>query len=480
LFTVLRPVISRALAFSQRLPTPVQDIALSAYGAFFHHLRYGAEFKRARAALDASERWSRERIEAEQQRNLTALLRHCRRNVPYYEELFLRSGISENDLGRPDVLTLLPALDKATVRANPDSFLARGASRWKLVAKGTAGTTGSPMLFYSTRDEIQRYWAFADRCRTWAGSRLGARRATFSGIALLRGDQQEPPFWRRDRIENKVLLSIYHLSPRTIPHYARFLEGFRPAEILGHPSALSLVAAIWPDDIPVTFPPPAIITSGEQLFANQRAIIERRFGGRVSDQYSAGGEMGPVISNCERGVYHEHPESGIVELMRPEGDGSPEGERGEIVITGFTNWTMPLLRYRTGDASQRRLESCACGRDFRAYEFIEGKIADRLLLPDGRMIGNVYSLVESFPAVRECQIRQEAVDRVVFVLAPSPEFDAAARAEIERQAREFLGPAVQISIELVDSIARTKRGKLRLVVSELTETPLVEFDRERV
>lgn len=456
----------------------MQDFALSAYGAFFHHLRYGAEFKRARAALEISQHWPLERIQEERRKTLTALLRHCRRNVPYYEELFRREGISDSDLSRPDALTLLPTLEKATVRANPDAFLTRGVARWKLVAKGTAGTTGSPMIFYSTRDEIQRYWALADRCRAWAGSRLGARRATFSGIALLRGDQQEPPFWRRDRIENKVLLSIYHLSPRTIPYYARFLNDMQPEEMLGHPSALSLVAAIWPADIPVAFAPPAIITSGEQLFANQRAIIEQRFGGRVSDQYSAGGEMGPVISNCEQGVYHEHPESGVVELLRPESESAANGERGEIVITGFTNWTMPLLRYRTGDASRVRGGVCACGRAFESYRFIEGKIADRLLLPDGRMIGNVYSLVESFPAVRECQIRQTAIDRIIFVLVPAPEFDGAARAEVERQAREFLGPAVSFSLQLTDSIERTKRGKLRLVVSDLTETPLVTLDAE--
>jgi phenylacetate-CoA ligase len=265
-----------------------------------------------------------------------------------------------------------------------------------------------------------------------------------------------------------VLFSAYHLSPQTVGDYVDFLNDFEPQEMLGHPSCLSLLAQMWPADRHPRFQPKAVITTGETLFPSQKTAIEQRFGCRVSDQYSAGGEMGPVISMCEAGQYHEHPESGIIELVDDDGQPVPPGRPGQVVITGFTNWTMPLLRYRTGDEAQ--LDSaakCDCGRAFPRYSRIVGKIADRLLLPDGRVLGNIYTLVEGYPNIRECQFRQVALDRITLSVVPNDRFEEADRRRIETLSGEFLGSQVQLICKVVPAIDRTHRGKLRLVVSEI-------------
>jgi phenylacetate-CoA ligase len=329
------------------------------------------------------------------------------------------------------------------------------------------------MVFHTSRDEIQKYWAFADRARHWAGSAVGFRRATFAGHPIVPHDRATPPFWRRDFIENKVLFSTYHLSPQNTRHYVNFLNGFCPEELLGYPSSLSLLAQMWPSDTPPRFCPKAIITSGETLFPFQKTAIEERFGCRVSDQYSAGGEMGPVISMCEAGNYHEHPESGIIEVLDQDGQPVPPGCSGEIVVTGFTNWTMPLIRYRTGDEAQlEALGLCDCRRTFRRFSRIDGKIGDRLILPDGRVLGYLYTLIKSYPNIRECHFRQIAADRITLYLVPNEQFGDADRRKIESLTTGFLGPGVRLTCEVVSAIERTKRGKFRLVVSDIEEGQL--------
>ncbi len=470
MITILRTTIGKALALNRKLPHPIQNLNVSLYGAWQHWMRYGADFRKMRRFLAESEGWSAQEIEAYQRSELTALLLHCARRVPYYRDLFARLGLDERDLAAPDVLSRLPLLEKSTVRAAPKSFTTEGVRRWTTLSKGTSGTTGTPMIFICNRTEAQRYWAFADRMRHWAGSRVGLRRATMSAVPAVALDRRKPPYWRHDWIENKILFAIHNLAPWSVRDYARRMNAFRPEELIGYPSALSLLARLWPEDDPPVFHLKAIISSAETLFPFQRQVIESRFECRVSDQYSAGGEMGPVISNCEKGRYHEHPESGIIELLDSQGRPAPVGEPGEIVITGFINRTMPLIRYRTGDAATA-LDAgrCPCGRAFRQYLSIDGRIHDRLVLPDGRVLTQIASIVEVFPRTRECQFRQSTREKIRLDLVPEPGFGERDAASIRATMQPFLGPGVDFEIRLSDAIERSKQGKVRLVMSELED-----------
>jgi phenylacetate-CoA ligase len=433
-----------------------------------NRMRYGTEFRRFLDFLENSQYWSEDQIKAYRRRTLCELLTHCARWVPYYRSQFKSLGLREVHFDTDDILTRLPILEKHTVRDRRHEFFAECVPYWRTIAKGTAGTTGSPMVFHATRTEIQRYWAYTERARAWVGSRLGLRRATFSTLAPIAPGRNKPPFWRRDRSENKALLSIYHLSPRTIRYYADFLDRFQPQEILGHPSCLALLASLWPKDREPAFRPRAIITTGETLYDFQRLRVEGVFGCRVTDWYSAGGEMGPVVTMCGQGSYHEHPESGIIEVLDRHLNPVLPGETGEIVISGFSNWTMPLLRYRVGDHATPSTEvCCACGRHFALYERIEGKRSDQLFLPDGRILGNLFSLVEGFPHVMECQFHQYATDRVDLIIVPDRKFTEADRRHIHNRLQGFLGVDVHLSIQTRPEIARTGRGKYRLVVSHL-------------
>ena len=65
--------------------------------------------------------------------------------------------------------------------------------------------------------------------------------------------------------------------------------------------------------------------------------------------YSAA-EAGAIAFQCrEHGRYHVQAESVLLEVLRPDGSACAPGETGQVVLTPFHNFAMPLLRYAIDD-----------------------------------------------------------------------------------------------------------------------------------
>jgi phenylacetate-CoA ligase len=159
-----------------------------------------------------------------------------------------------------------------------------------------------------------------------------------------------------------------------------------------------------------------------------------------------------------------NPEFGIVELLR-DGREVMAGEEGEIVATGFINPIMPLIRYSTGDSAVKGDGRCECGRAFPTIQRIEGRLDDVVVTPEGRRVGRLDPIFKSVTSLYETRIVQDAPDhiRVETVLrgplAPSD------RDELLRGLRDRLGSSMRVDFVEVESLPRTRGGKLRSVVN---------------
>ena len=60
--------------------------------------------------------------------------------------------------------------------------------------------------------------------------------------------------------------------------------------------------------------------------------------------------------------------SALIEFVDEAGEYVSSGEQGEIVVTGFLNHVMPLIRYRIGDVGVPTDEKCACGRSWPPHK----------------------------------------------------------------------------------------------------------------
>lgn len=249
---------------------------------------------------------------------------------------------------------------------------------------------------------------------------------------------------------------------------ARRLESLRPDVIRGYSNLTSLVAdAIQAE--PLTVRPRLVITGGDNLTPAMRDRMVAAFQAPVRQVYGSR-EVSLAAWECDRsGQLHVCEEAVILEVLR---DGRPVevGERGELVATALHSFAQPFIRYRLGDIVTRGAETCPCGLPYATIQSVEGRIYDRIILPDGRAAspsGILSRVKDGFRWVRQYQLVQERPDLVVLRLvsgeAPAP--DDLTR--IHQMMAGFLGPGVQHQIDLVDAIALDRTGKVRASMSRV-------------
>lgn len=443
---------------------------LSAKGFAIRNLRGGKAFQRLLAELEERQ-WAPLAVKQEAQNaDLRAIVRHAYDNVPYYRRSFDRHGIRPEAIESVEDLPRLPLLTKQAIRGNPDDFVARGQAASLIATGWTTGTTGAPLGVRRTLRSIVFDKAILARQRRWAGVQPSDRNAAIWGTiwsnVIVPRTVRTPPYWRFNAADNQLLFSYYHLSDETLPLFVDRLAEFRPAFIEAFPSTL-LAFARFLRKQGQTVPVPVIFTSSEPLYSSHRAEIEAAFETRIHDYYGHA-ERAVTAAECAHGSMHVNPEYGVLEIVR---DGQPAayGESGEVVGTGLTNSGMPLIRYRTGDMSHSVAGPCPCGRETPLIGPLSGRAADFIRTPDGRLMpgDGVMEAFYGIDNVKESQIVQETVDRIVVKLVKDEEAAPVNdRLLCENMAR-CLGPEVAVSVEYHASIWEAGTQKKRWVVSQI-------------
>ena len=411
-------------------------------------------------------------VQSIQWQELHAFIKHCYTFSPYYRRRFDAQGLRPEDIKHPEHLSFVPVTPKQDLRACTEVFFTQNIRRG-MVAVHTSGTTGSPLCVYFSSKDIGWRYAFLERCRQWAQVQIGQRRASFTGQSIIPEQQKAPPFWRHNRPGNQLLCSAYHLSSKNLCAYVEALADFQPEIIDGYPSAIHVVAEqlLRTGDVGL-ITPDAILVSAETVLPHQRRAIETAFQTKLYNQY-ASSEGAPFISECQEGRLHVHLDSGVIEILRPDGTPAPPGELGELVVTSFTTHVTPLLRYAIGDAAVPRdgTTPCQCGLPFPTVEAIIGRVDDFLYTPDRGYVGRLDTVFKQLPnSIIEAQIVQTSPERVVLRLVPDPERYRPEHAHlVVEEMRKRLGQVVCIQTEEVEQIPRSANGKMRPVINMCNE-----------
>jgi phenylacetate-CoA ligase len=450
----------------RRLPAPARSVAASLRGLYLRHWRSGPEFELRFAECLDRDTWSAARRRAWQEERLGRLLHRAATMVPYYREQWAERR-RHGDRSGFEYLENWPILEKDAVRADPVAFVADDRDRRALFHEQTSGTTGKPLDIWRSRSTLTELYAMAEaRTLHWHGIPRAARYARLGGQLVVPTATREPPFWVWNAAMNQLYMSTYHLAPLFLPHYLDALKRHRIQFLAGYTSSVVALAnqalLAGRRDLRMF----ATFTNAEGVDAGQRAVIEAAFGGPVRETYGQA-EMVTAASECPAGRLHLWPEAGTLEVW--SGDTlAPDGEDGEFICTGLLNTDMPLVRYRIGDRGRLAPpgDTCVCGRGLALLGAVEGRANDNLLTRDGRRVFWLNPVFYGLP-VRESQIEQVALDRVIVRLAPAPGYDTdRTQATIARRLHDRLGE-VCIEFEEVSVIPRTTNGKLRSVICRL-------------
>jgi phenylacetate-CoA ligase len=434
--------------------------------------RYRKVFQNTYAFLQESQWWNREQLEEYQLKQLSKLLHHAYENVPYYRKVFDERGLKPKDIQDFKDLQKLPYLTKQIIQDNLEDLKARNYPPSKFKYATTGGSTGIPMGFYLEEGVSgAKEWAFMTTQWNRVGFKIGDK------CVILRGNVVESAakgkFWEYDSIKKNLAFSSYHMTDETLPKYIQKIREFKPDFIQAYPSAITILAKFMKENDTEPFPSvKALLCGSENLYLWQRELLEQVFQCRVYSWYGHT-EQAVLAGECEKSTsYHIFPEYGIVELIG--NDDKPvtnETEIGEIVATGFNNFAMPFIRYRTLDLAVPSNARCECGRNYPLLKRVEGRLQELVVTKDKRFI-TLTALIfaqhfEAFSKVKEMQLVQEEEGEITVKIVKTSQYSADDEKEIHSKMRRAVGGGLDVNFAYVDYIPRTQSGKYRFLIQKL-------------
>lgn len=420
-----------------------------------------------RRAMEDSQWWPAERLEALRVERLRRLLVDVGQQVPYYRNLFRRLGFDPGAVTSARDLQALPFLTKADIRAHVEDLkhpMAQGLARFN-----TGGSSGEPLVFFIGNERVSHDVAAKWRATRWWDVDIGDRELVVWGSPIELGAQDRVRRVR-DALFRTSLLPAFEMSEAKLDGFLEAIRERRPRMLFGYPSALTVIArhaekrGVRLDDLGIGV---AFVTS-ERLYDDQRATIARVFGCRVANGYG-GRDAGFIAHECPHGQLHVTAEDVIVELIGSDDRPVADGEPGEIVVTHLATRDFPFVRYRTGDIAVAGTQPCACGRTLPTLREIQGRSTDFVVAADGTVMHGLalIYIVRDLPGVQSFRIEQESLHHTRLRMVVSDGFDRTQRTSIEEGFRRRLGADVRIDVEFVDRIAPERSGKFRYVVSKV-------------
>ena len=432
-----------------------------------HRVTTGVDAARAARELERWQWLSPDELREHQDRRLRELIADVGRHVPYFRRVLAEAGLTPEEFRGLEDLPRLPLLTKDLIDAHRDELFREGVTAGDLKANSTGGSTGRNLRFFqdtTSRSGILGTQAVNAR---WMGADAGAPMAYIWGSPIEHDRAKAFKGKLKNRLQNVLYLSCFGMDAATMDRYAAELQDFRPAVLIGYPTALSEMANHLLGKGMTPPPVGAIVSTSEVLLPQERTLVERGFGAKVFDRYGCR-EVGDIAHECDR---HRglHLNAGrlIVELID---DGElPDDVDGEVVVTDLDNRSFPFVRYRMGDLATWAEGPCDCGRGLPMFSAVGGRKFDLVRTADGKVLPGTFwtHLFRSIPGVRAFQVVQKSIDRLEVKIVPEAGLADDAEAWFAREIAALVGDQLRAEFTRVSEIERQASGKRRFVVSEI-------------
>ena len=420
------------------------------------------------AALERSQWRSREQVEQQQFTSLQRLLQLAHAHCPWHRRRIDEAGLDPRRMTDLTDLQRLPSMTRADATAHAAELVWQGvpggAQRYN-----TGGSSGQPLIFHFGRRRQASDAAGRMRARRWWGVAPGEREAYLWGapVELNKTDRIKT---LRDRLVNQIVLNAFAMSPQAMDDYLDALEAFAPRCLYGYASSLALLAAhararVRPPRLPALR---VVCTTGEPLYAHQRALLSEVFGVPVANEFGSR-DIGFTAHESPEGQMLLLSEHIILEVLDAGGRPVPVGEAGEAVMTGLCSDAQPFIRYRTGDIVRLSPEPDRAGRGLHVIAEVVGRRTDFLVRPDGTLmhaLAGIYVL-RATEGVAEFKLVQHTPRELEVLVVPDAQWREASARAVEAGLRLRMGDGVQISVRVVEAIAPEASGKHRYVVSHV-------------
>ncbi len=435
----------------------------------------GRRFRRQLAFIEESQWWNEHRIGEYHLQRLRHLCRLAYERAPFYRRRLDDAGLRGGSLRSIEELRLLPTIAADDVRRHLDEMCVVPTDAAGVDLISTGGTGGAPLSLYIGNDRSVIEYAFLSASWRRAGYCLDTPLAVFRGHVVPKnrsGLRHE-----YDPLLRHHYYSSFHLTDENMRRYLEHLRSIGPCYLHVYPSVVFMLARFLRRsglDAPGNVR--GIIAESEIVYPEQRDLVEKVWACRYFSCYGHSEKL-VLATECEHSAdYHVWPTYGYFELLDDDGNSvNTPGQRGEIVGTGFINQVMPFIRYRTGDHATYVANRCvACGREHTIIRDIRGhRVQEMLVAADGSALPwtalNMHD--ETFARVRQFQFAQAVAGRAILRVVPAEGFGQADMQRIYQSLDRKLRNRIEFSIDLVESIELSSRGKAIYVDQRIPRVP---------
>lgn len=388
--------------------------------------------------------------EAIRKNNLQKLLLHAVKTVPFYS--------AYSDYGN---LQDFPVITKKMVQDNFESHKSNKYDTDTLFKVSTSGSTGVPFILYHDKGKRKRNSADVICFSEKAGYSIGNRLVE---LEVWRGHNTRNGF--KNFLQNTVQFDITRLTEDRISDLLKlFSNSSDHKNVLGFPSALETMCQFVDANgvQPTVKNLKSVIANSEYLNDYTRKSVERIFKCPIYSRYSSE-ELGIIAHQIEDSGsdFKINWASYHVEILDLEKDvPAANGTYGRLVITDLFNFSMPLIRYDTGDIAMFN-ES-----NKKFLKTVEGRKMEMVFDTGGQMLSSYvvytkfypyYSLLNQYQFI---QIGQREYHIKLNLKSDGFDFEN----ELIDSIKADFGEDAIVTFELVDEIPPLSSGKRKKVVN---------------
>ncbi len=425
--------------------------------------------------LEKIQYWSHETIIDYQFKQLSRVLDHAYKTIPFYRNRFDSSGIKPSGVISEEQLRKIPLLTRQELQETGTALRSSSVpkSHGKITEISTSGSTGRPVNVLMT-DLASLFWRVIYlREHIWQKRDLSQK---LVAIRFLQENMAMPPHGSNADIWGTPEKGVFSTGPAavlniksTISQQANWLITQDPGYLASYPSNIQALAEHF---IAEKKQLPGLLhvrSIGEILSPDVRKACQKAWNVPVVDMYSCN-EVGGIALQCpDHEHYHIQSENLVVEILNGQDKPCAPGEIGRVVVTTLHNFAMPLIRYEIGDFAEVG-EPCRCGRGLPVITKVLGRQRNMLTLPDGQKIWPVFGVKtfsEKLP-IKQFQFVQKTLERLEARLVTERPLSKEEETLFKDILHNELNYPFSIKLIYLENIPRSKGGKYEDFISELT------------
>ncbi|WP_031426882.1 phenylacetate--CoA ligase family protein [Flavimarina sp. Hel_I_48] len=366
----------------------------------------------------------------------------------------------------------LPILTKSDLQQPLEKLLSAGYSKDKIYQGKTSGSSGEPFNF--AKDKWCHALTWASFYASYASRDIdlsGDKQARFYGIPLRGKDRYTEKF--KDLLGNRYRFPVFDTGSKQMENALKTFKNKPFGYINGYTSSILLFSKFLRDRqlvLKALCPTlKACIVTSEMLYERDRDLMEKQLGVPLINEYGAS-ETGLIaFENEQKQLIIDHKLL-FIEIVDEAGNVLPNGEKGQIVITALYNKAQPFIRYAIGDLGILNRDQ-KTGKLF--LKELSGRSNDNVQLPSGKSIPGLAfyyvtkSAMETTSNVKEFVITQTSLSNFEITYVSDRPLDHKEELAVRKAMQDYLEPGLTTSILKVETLQRSKNGKLKQFCSLL-------------